>query len=61
MIFEKIEKLCKERGISITALEKMAHLGNGTIHGWKTSSPTLDKLQIVATVLEVKVSDLLEG
>lgn len=58
MIYEKIRNLCEKKGISVYALEKSAGLGNGTIGGWKTSSPTLDKLQSVANVLEVEISVL---
>ena len=60
VIYEKIKVLCNEKGISICALEKAAGLGNGTIRGWKNSSPTIDKLQAVAKVLEVKVNKLIE-
>ena len=60
MIYDRIKALCEKKGISICALEKAAGLGNGTIGGWKISSPTVDKLQAVASVLDVKVSELLE-
>lgn len=60
MIYEKIKALCDKKGISICALEKAAGLGNGTIGGWRTGSPTVDKLQVVAKVLNIKVSKLLE-
>ena len=60
MVYEKIKELCNKKGISICALEKTAGLGNGTIHSWRTCSPTIDKLQTVAKVLGVKVSKLLE-
>lgn len=60
MVYDKIKKLCDEKKISVSALEKTAGLGNGTIGGWRTSSPTVDKLQAVAKVLGVKVSKLLE-
>lgn len=60
MIYDKIKELCKKKKLSICALEKAAGLGNGTISGWKTGSPTVEKLQAVAKVLGVKVSKLLE-
>lgn len=59
MIYDKIKILCDKKKISIAALEKAAGLGNGTIGGWKTSSPTVEKLQAVAKVLGVEVSKLL--
>lgn len=60
MIFEKVKRLANEKGISISALEKEAGLGNGVIRKWKTSSPNVDSLKAVAMVLDVKVSKLLE-
>lgn len=60
MIYDKIKEICTKKGISICTLEKNAKLGNGTIGSWRTSSPTVDKLQAVANVLGVKVSKLLE-
>lgn len=59
MIFNIIKRLCAERNISISQLEKEAGLGNGTISGWKESMPRIDSLQAVARVLKVSVDDLL--
>lgn len=60
MVYERINALCKKRGISIDALEKKAGLGHGTIRGWRTSSPTLEKLHAVADALDVEVETLLK-
>jgi transcriptional regulator with XRE-family HTH domain len=60
LIYEKIKMLCKERKISICALEKKAGLGNGVISGWKISSPTVEKIQAVAKILDVRISELIE-
>lgn len=60
MIFDKIKAICEEKKISISALERMADLGNGTISGWNESSPRLDKIMAVAKVLEVPLSVLVE-
>ena len=59
MIFNNIKRLCAKRNISISQLEKEAGLGNGTISGWKESSPTVANLQAVAKVLHCSVDDLL--
>lgn len=48
MIYDKIEKLCKEKGISIHRLETECGLSNGIIAKWKTSEPAVSKLQKVA-------------
>lgn len=59
MVLTHIKEKCKEKGLSIFALEKKAGIGNGTIARWDTSSPTLDSLQAVAKVLECTVDELL--
>lgn len=61
MIFSNISQLCKKKKIPISKLEKDCGLGNGTISGWKTSSPTVDNLKKVADALGVKMDDLLDG
>lgn len=60
MLYDKIKRISEEKGLSICALEKKANLGNGTIAGWKDKSPTLGKLQAVAAVLDVKISDIVD-
>ena len=55
----KIESLCKERNISITALEAKLGFGRCTILKWKTSSPTVDKLKKVADYFGVSIEELL--
>ena len=59
MIYDKIKELCKERGVSVTSVEKEAGLSNGAISKWNNVSPTIDNLQAVAKVLKVKVDKLL--
>lgn len=59
MIFTNVSKLCKQRGISIAKLERETGLGNATIRGWETSSPTVEKLKAVADYFNVTVDSLL--
>lgn len=61
VIFDKIKSICDEKKISISALERMAGLGNGTISGWNESSPRLDKITAVANALNIPLTDLIEG
>ena len=58
-MYEVIKKLCDEKGISISKLEKDAGLGNGTIRHWKKGIPRLDSLESVAKVLGIKVTTLI--
>lgn len=59
MIYTNISRLCQKEGISIAKLEKQTGLGNATIRGWSTSSPTVDKLKLVADYFGVTIDDLL--
>lgn len=59
MIFNQISKLCKEKGISITKLEKETGISNGAIGKWSKSSPTVEKLEKVADYFGVSVDWLL--
>lgn len=58
MILEKINELCREKGISIAALERELGIGNGTIRRWDVVSPRFDKLLAVADYFKVTVDDL---
>lgn len=60
LIFEKISALCKEKGFSVASLEKAAGLGNATIRGWKSGSPSVSNLKRVADVLNCTVDELLK-
>lgn len=58
-IYDKIKKICKEKGISASAVEKKAGLGNGAVTKWNNYNPTVKNLKSVADVLEVTVDELL--
>ena len=60
MIYNKIKEEATRKGMSISALAQAAGLGNGVIGGWKSSSPTLDKLKKVAGILGVSIDYLVE-
>ena len=52
-LFERIEDLCRERGITIRQLEQLSGIGNGVISRWKTSSPTVSSLAKVTNYFGV--------
>lgn len=60
-IFENIVSRANKKGWSISELEKLSGLGNGTIGKWKTSKPSISSLEKVAEKLEVNVTTLLKG
>ncbi|MBS4931779.1 MAG: helix-turn-helix transcriptional regulator [Clostridiales bacterium] len=58
-MIEKINKLCKENGISISQLERELGFGKGTISKWKSSSPSLDKAIAIADYFNVDMDYLI--
>ena len=51
MLYEKLETLCKERGISIAKLERDCCIGNATVRRWDKAFPRIDTLKKVADYL----------
>lgn len=58
-IYDKIKKICKEKGLSVTYVEKKAELGNGLISKWNDSVPSVANLKKVASILDVTVDELI--
>lgn len=61
MIYDRIKVVCRQKGISVTQVEKKAGLSNGAISKWNKVSPTVDNLQAVSKILGCSVDDLLAG
>ena len=61
LILDNIQKLCKERGISVARLERELGFGNATIRGWGSSSPNVDNLKKVADFFGVTVDSLISN
>ncbi len=59
MIFANVSRLCRENKISIARLEREIGVGNATIRNWNTSSPTVDKLKLVADYFGVTMDEFL--
>lgn len=55
---ERIRKLCRQNGTSITKLESQLGFGNGAIGKWKKTKPPYERLQKVAAALGVTVGEL---
>lgn len=60
MLYENIVKLCKERKVSIAKLEQSCGLGNGTVSGWQSGQPRLDRVKLVADFFGVTIDSLLQ-
>lgn len=60
--YERIAKLCKKKGIAITALEKELGFGRGLIGKWQNkTSPNTTKLQKIADYFNVTMDYLVTG
>lgn len=58
-IFDIIKKLCEERNITISALEKDLGFSRGSIYKMVTSAPSSDKLKKLADYFDVTTDYLL--
>ena len=59
-LVSKIDKLVKQEGSTITALEKELGFSRGTIRNWNTNSPAASKLVKVAKKFKVSMDYLSE-
>lgn len=60
-IVDRIRMLSKQKGLSITELEKVLGLGNGTIGKWNKQSPSCNKVKLVANFFSVSIDYLVNG
>lgn len=60
MLLNKIKLLCKQQNLTISGLERKAGLSNGVISKWDTSSPSIDKVVLVAKALNTTLNDLMD-
>lgn len=60
-IVERIKLKCNEKNKSINSLENESTLGHGTIRRWNEKMPSIDKVQIVADMLQVSIDWLITG
>ncbi|HAB7413727.1 TPA_asm: helix-turn-helix domain-containing protein [Listeria monocytogenes] len=59
-VYEIVKILCKENNISLSELEKKLGLTRNTLYKWKTQSPSIERLLLVANYFNVSV-DFLVG
>lgn len=59
-MLHKIKELCREQGITVAELERLAGLNQRTMAKWDETMPAADKLARVARVLHTTVEALLQ-
>lgn len=60
MIVDSINILCKEKGITISQLEKDLNFKPSLIDSWNNSLPTLDEIVDIANYFVVSLDDILK-
>ena len=58
-LLEKIKQVAQERGMTLTELNNKAGFGTNVIYSWKSKTPSVDKIEAVADVLNVSTDYLL--
>lgn len=60
MLLENVKRICKQKKIPISMLERDLLFPRGSIFKWDKTQPSVDKVKKVADRLGVKVDKLLE-
>ncbi len=59
MLYEKIQKICDSKGLTVSGLEKDLGFSNSTIRKWKNSSPSIENLKKVSDYFGITVDELI--
>lgn len=54
-MYKRIQKKCKEKGISINQLEKELKFARGSIYKWDKNKPSIDKVKALADFLKTPI------
>ena len=60
-IFDRVQKLIKEQGLTVKQLERECDLANATIRRWETQTPNIESVRRVAHRLNVSTDYLITG
>lgn len=58
-VYDRVQTLCRNKGIAISELEKYLNLSNGAIGKWRKSYPSAEKVAAVAAYFDVSTDYLL--
>lgn len=61
MIYDKVERLRKDKNLTIYALSNQAGISHSTLYSWhsRKTMPTLDVLEKICDALNITLSELL--
>lgn len=57
-LLSNIKDLCKNKSITIVALEKHLGIGAGTISRWNKATPSFDKIEAIADYFQISIDEL---
>lgn len=57
-VYENVKKIAKQRGLSLQKVAEQAGLGINSIYDWRKIDPSISKVQKVADVLHVGLTEL---
>lgn len=60
MLYDNVRRMCEQKGISVSMLEKKMEFSNGSISKWNDNEPGIRKVQKVADYFGVAIENLLE-
>lgn len=60
-VLERVQRLCKEQGKSITKMEREIGLSKGAAYKWKTSNPSMDVLKKLSAYFNVPTEQITYG
>lgn len=60
LTYEKIKKLCKRKGVTVTGLESELGFAKGSLCKVNTNKPSMEKVQKLANYFSLSTSELLE-
>lgn len=58
-MYQKIQKLCKKHGITVSELERKMEFPRGSIYKWNEHIPNVEKVKKVAEFFDVSIESLL--
>lgn len=58
ILLSNIKELCKNKSITIVALEKHLGIGAGTISRWNKATPSFDKIEAIADYFQISIDEL---
>lgn len=61
MLYDKIKEIAKEKEVPIYKIEEECGFSQGSMCKWNEVSPSWDKVQKVADVLDIPISSLIKG